>query len=711
MPEDIKPHSSEKDFSFFAENINDSMEESISLLRQKLDNLYEDAPFGTITTTEDGICRSINQTCLSWIAISADEVINHTAFQKWVTADSWLSLQSEILKSRTAQPDEIKIRILSKNGDIHPVALSWAILFDADSETYIRRWIFIEDRKYTNYLGLSSIDSIFFNAHLGICVLDFNGKILVSNNAMEELTGYSRSELGRYISKSIQTSEFIKNLSEKIQYSLLNHGFWEGECRGVRHDGKIFIGWLNITRIGDRFHDAGRIVVCLYDITANAITQEQNLSLARIDTLTNLANRRAYYERFSRERSVSKRSKLFGAILYIDLDNFKSINDTKGHMCGDKLLVEVAKRLGRSVRLDDLVVRMGGDEFVIILTDLNSDILRAAFQARKIGDVILEAMACPWIVDTYEFICTASIGVAMFGQDETPDDLLKHADLAMYNAKKYGRNRLCFYDDAMQSATLNEVLMDQDLRRAIIYDQFELFFQPQTNADRQIISAEALLRWRHPTHGLLIAERFIPLAEENGLILPIGKWVLTNACKTLKLWEDNPKTRGLRLAVNISGRQFSENGFDQFVADLINEVQIDPTLLILELTESVVHDLEKTLQKMLNIQALGVRFSLDDFGTGYSSLAVLIELPISQLKIDKQFVKSLIDNKSAFVVTETIIAMAHTLAIEVIAEGVENIQQLKKLKSMGCLYYQGFLFGEPLEFKPFEEHLLKTISN
>lgn len=280
----------------------------------------------------------------------------------------------------------------------------------------------------------------------------------------------------------------------------------------------------------------------------------------------------------------------------------------------------------------------------------------------------------------------------------------------MYNAKKHGKNRIYFYDDAMQEATFKEVLMDQDLRRAMALDQFELFFQPQFDIANKIVSVEALLRWRHPNQGLLVAEQFIPLAEENGLIVPIGKWVLTHACNTLKIWKNNSITRGLRLAINVSGRQFSENDFDKFVVDIVKESQIDPSLLILELTESVVHDLDATIQKMRNIRSLGIRFSLDDFGTGYSSLSVLIELPISQLKIDKKFVQSLIENQSAVVVTETILAMAHSLSVDVIAEGVENAQQLNKLKSMGCNQYQGYFLGEPLEYEAFEKFLNETNS-
>jgi EAL domain-containing protein (putative c-di-GMP-specific phosphodiesterase class I) len=317
----------------------------------------------------------------------------------------------------------------------------------------------------------------------------------------------------------------------------------------------------------------------------------------------------------------------------------------------------------------------------------------------------LAEVAKSYEIEDFDFRCTASIGIAMFGGNDQVDDLIHNADLAMYQAKKLGRNRLQFFNQEMQDATVNQIILEQDLRRAIIEHELDLYFQPQFDENLRVFSAEVLLRWRHPDRGLMIAEDFIPLAEETGLILQIGALVIQRACEQLLKWEKDPDAGNISLSINISARQFIEPKFDEFVLAVLKKTHVNPAKLLFELTETIVHNIFDTKNKMINIGATGVRFSLDDFGTGYSSLSVLTELPIWQLKIDKSFIKNLFIKKSSQIVTETIIGMSESLALNVIAEGVETYEQLQLLRAKGCSNFQGNLLGAPMPIDRFEKFL------
>ncbi|MCQ8105711.1 EAL domain-containing protein [Methylomonas sp. SURF-2] len=426
--------------------------------------------------------------------------------------------------------------------------------------------------------------------------------------------------------------------------------------------------------------------------------------LAFYDPLTNLPNRRLLYDRLQQAIVANARHAHHGAALFIDLDNFKALNDTRGHNAGDLLLIEVARRLQACVREGDTVARLGGDEFVVILNGLSDDAEQASADTEKIGRKMLLAIGQPYVLEGFEHHCSASMGIGLFhNQEKTAEELLRYTDTALYQAKKGGRNTLLFYDPAMQAALEQRAALENDLRRALLEDQFVLYYQMQINRDGRIIGAEVLMRWQHPLRGLVSPLDFIPLAEETGLILPIGNWVIETACAQLKQWEADADKSVLQLAVNVSARQFHQADFVQQVDQAICRHRIAPNRLKLELTESLVlDDIEDTIVKMHRLKEIGISFSLDDFGTGYSSLYYLTKLPIDQLKIDQSFVRNIGLTQSDAVIVQTIIGMAINLNIESIAEGVETEAQQAFLETHGCHVYQGFLYSRPIPRTEFE---------
>lgn len=448
------------------------------------------------------------------------------------------------------------------------------------------------------------------------------------------------------------------------------------------------------------------------DIARHKEAEDKIQHLAYYDLLTNLPNRRLLIDRLEHSLAVNARHKNHGAILFIDLDHFKTLNDTKGHSIGDLLLVEVAKRLQSCAREGDTLARLGGDEFVVILEDLNEDAAQAAVQVEALCSKIISAVNQPYHLDNYLYHSSASIGICMFSNQQiTVDELLKRADIAMYQAKSAGRNTLSFYDPAMQATLQARAALEFDLRLAIEENQFKLYYQMQVDYAGKVHGAEVLIRWQHPIKGLVPPLQFIPLAEETGLILPIGLWVLNTACAQIKAWENDPIASHLQIAVNVSASQFHDPDFVKHVSDMLENYAIQSDRLKLELTESLVlNNVEEAIVKMQSLRELGVRFSLDDFGTGFSSLYCLTKLPLDQLKIDQTFVRNICINNRDAVVVQTIIGMANNLGIEVIAEGVELEDQRAFLKQHDCNFYQGYLFSKPLPIEAFEAKL-KAINN
>ena len=448
-------------------------------------------------------------------------------------------------------------------------------------------------------------------------------------------------------------------------------------------------------------------IVTFVDITQRKLAEDEIHRLAFFDPLTRLPNRRLLIDRLQHALASSTRSGRHGAIMFIDLDNFKVINDTKGHDCGDMILIETARRLQSCVREGDTVARLGGDEFVVMLEDLGSQAKQAAAHAEEVGEKIRDNLNQPYMLDENEYRSTASIGISLFvDRSATAETLLKNSDIAMYQAKGAGRNSVRFFNPDMQAVLEERAAIETDLHRALAGQQLALHYQAQVDVDGRILGAEALVRWNHPLRGMISPAYFIPIAEESSLILDIGHWVLEAACGQLALWGNDEQNRELVLAVNVSAHQFKAPGFVDSVAEVISKHRINPARLKLELTESVVlEDLAGIVATMHMLKSLGVGLSMDDFGTGYSSLSYLKQLPLDQLKIDKSFVNDIVTNQDDAMMVQTIITMAHNFRMNVIAEGVETYEQLAFLRQHGCMMYQGYLFSKPVSVEEFEKLL------
>ncbi|NTV97246.1 MAG: EAL domain-containing protein, partial [Thiobacillus sp.] len=425
------------------------------------------------------------------------------------------------------------------------------------------------------------------------------------------------------------------------------------------------------------------------------------------DPLTGLPNRRLLTDRLNHARTTCARQDHRGALLFIDLDNFKTVNDTLGHDTGDLLLNKVAERLAGCVRESDTVARFGGDEFVVMLEGLSAQPQEATNQASLVGEKILAALNQPCMLAGHKHHGTSSIGATVFtGRGDSVEDLLKQADLAMYQAKEAGRNVLRFFDRSMQDVVAARAALEADLRQALARSEFVLHYQPQVEGDGNLVGAEVLLRWQHPERGMVPPGEFIPLAEETGLILPIGRWVIEAACRRLVAWSEQPERARCTLAVNISARQFHQSDFAQQVMAALRATGANPRRLKLELTESLLlDDMDDIVAKMAALKAHGVGFSLDDFGTGYSSLSYLKRLPLDQLKIDQSFVREVLTDANDAAIARTIIALADSLGLAVIAEGVETEAQRDFLAGAGCHAYQGWLYGRPVPAEAMERLL------
>ena len=451
--------------------------------------------------------------------------------------------------------------------------------------------------------------------------------------------------------------------------------------------------------------DGGLVITC-HDVTELRKASEEAKSLAFYDPLTGLPNRRLLLDRLAQAMAQTRRSSHMGALLFLDLDHFKIINDTRGHEVGDQLLQLVAQRLKSTVRASDTVARLGGDEFVVLLSSLSMHGAETMAQVRRVGEKILHSLKQPYNLDGQIYWSACSIGATLFGgehaQGQDVAEMLRQADIAMYQAKSLRGNTLCFFDPQMQAAISQRALLESELQTALAEKQFTLHYQPQVMTGGRIVGAEALLRWQHPQRGLITPEAFISVAEDCGLIVPMGLWVLRTACRQLATWQDKPGCKALQLSINVSARQFRQSDFADMAISEIRRAGAPAHLLKLELTESlVIDDVADSIAKMHQLRALGVRFSVDDFGIGYSSLAYLTRLPLHQLKIDQSFVRNIGVRAGDDVIVQTIIGMARTLELEVIAEGVETEEQRDFLERHGCGLYQGYLFGRPMPLADF----------
>ena len=468
----------------------------------------------------------------------------------------------------------------------------------------------------------------------------------------------------------------------------------------VQCQGGYFLWVLSQGKVMERTADGQpiRVIGTLADVSDRKESEERMIHLAFYDGLTDLPNRSRMISLLQKAMTDSERSGMSGALLLIDLDNFKLINDTHGHIIGDCLLNEVARRLRLNLREVDTIARLGGDEFVVMLENISQTETLAIRQATTVGNKLVRQFNQPFVLNEHHVYCTISLGMVLFrGREQTSEELLKRADIALYEAKRAGRNTLRFFDPVIQATIEARTAMEADLRHGLERQQFSLYYQPQVVNDNNLIGFEALIRWNHPQRGIISPLEFIPLAEETGLIKQIDHWVMVEACRQLKRWSYSPNTAALSISVNISVPTFRSPDFVSRTLAAVQDTGINPQRLKLELTESLLLDnIEEAIRTMLTLKRHGLCFSLDDFGTGFSSLTYLKRLPLDQLKLDRSFVKDIQSNTVDAAIAGTIVTLGKNLDLMVIAEGVENQAQHNRLVDCGCHYFQGYLFGRPV---------------
>jgi len=539
----------------------------------------------------------------------------------------------------------------------------------------------------------------------GIHILDIEGNLVEFNDAFCLMLGYTREEAGTLNVVDWDANYTAEELRKRVWDFITNKRSDTFETLHRRKDGSLINIEISCSHM--EMDEEHYLLALSRDITKRKLAESEIHSLAFYDALTRLPNRRLLMDRLNQALASSTRDRQHGAIIFLDLDHFKNLNDTRGHDIGDLLLIEVTKRLQNCVREGDTVARFGGDEFVLILEGLSPKKDEAATQSEIVAEKIRAALGLPFHLQGLEYHCSASVGINMFiDHPGSVDELLKQADVAMYQAKQAGRNAIRFFDPEMQAVLDARGKMEVELRVALANEQFRLYYQIQVDAGLRPIGAEALLRWEHPELGMIAPAQFIELAEDSGLILPIGQWVLETACAQIRLWQNNPQFSDLNISVNVSARQFRHEDFVAQVETVLETSGINPSQLKLELTESLILDnVEDSIFKMEQLKLIGVEFSMDDFGTGYSSLSYLKRLPLDQIKIDQSFVRDISTDPSDAAIVQTIIAMAETLGLMVIAEGVETEAQREFLDLRGCPAFQGYLFGAAVSVEQFETML------
>ncbi|MDR2032527.1 MAG: EAL domain-containing protein [Azoarcus sp.] len=549
--------------------------------------------------------------------------------------------------------------------------------------------------------------TVFTSAAEGMVITDARARILVANPAFTSITGYELDDIRSRPPSLLSSGQHAPTFYHDMWKALNRRGKWQGEIWNRRRNGEIYPEWLSITAVRDSGGNVSHYIGVFSDMTERKRTEAHIQHLSHHDPLTNLPNRLLMQERLNEAIAQSRRINCQTAVLFLNLDRFRNINDTLGTELGDALLQQVAHRSQSLLRDTDTVSRLGGDEFVFILPDINQP-QDVASIARK----LLASIGRPYLLGEHDITITASIGIAISGTDGgTAAELLRNADAAMSRAKEDGRNNFRFYSADMNTSTLGDLLLENQLRSAIEHNELELHYQPKVDARTNVLqSAEALLRWRHPEQGMVQPNRFIRLAEESGLIVPIGEWVLRTACQQISDW----RKAGLSvvpIAVNLSAQQFLQNDLPVLVRESLGAVSLEPELLELELTESMLmRNVERTVDMLTRLREMRVGLSIDDFGTGYSSLSYLKQFQVNVLKIDKSFVSDIHDADADGKIAVAVIGLAHALGLKVVAEGVETEEQRAFLLDHDCDIFQGYLFSRPLSAADFGKKLAELQS-
>jgi diguanylate cyclase (GGDEF)-like protein/PAS domain S-box-containing protein len=550
-------------------------------------------------------------------------------------------------------------------------------------------------------IKLEQAATVFEYSKEGIIVTDADNKIVSVNRSFVEITGYSAEEvIGRnpnFLSSGHQGRDFY----ERMWAEIAETGSWQGEMWDRRKNGEVYPEALTIIRVKNVEGAVVNHLAIFSDISERRLAQERIQQLAHYDVLTGLPNRVLFNDRLEQAMISAQRNYSKISLLFLDIDRFKQINDTLGHGVGDQLLQSVGQRLLECVREQDTVSRQGGDEFIVVLTDADAE------GAELVADKIMHNITQPYMIEQHDLRITASIGIAVY-PDHAQDceSLIKHADVAMYQAKESGRNCYLRFDPTMNASSYERLQLETALRGALERDELRIFFQAQVNlSDGRVVGCEALVRWQHPLLGMIYPEKFIPLAEETGLIVAINYWVLEQAVKQCRAWRD-AGFEFLTMSVNLSALQFRQHNLLQQIRDLLQKYDVPASVLDLELTEGILmQGVERTLATLHELSAMGAIISIDDFGTGYSSLSYLKRFPIQQLKIDQSFVRDVTTDASDATMVRTIILMAHSLRLQVVAEGVETQEQVAFLRQCGCECAQGYYFSRPVAAPEFEKQL------
>ncbi len=589
-------------------------------------------------------------------------------------------------------------RILSRNGERHWVEVHGSVCRHQGTVALVDMALDVNQQVQSEWQSRLS-DRVFESASEGILITDAEFRILAVNPAFTRITGYRPEEAMGKRSRMMTGPSAQAEINRGMLERLASDGHWQGEMKDRRKDGNWYPAWLSISAIRDNQGGISNYVGVFTDNTIRKEAETRLAFLADHDSLTGLLNRNSLMRIFAQQIEAAQLAGETLVLFFIDLDRFKTVNDTLGHHAGDQLLMAAAERLREQLRPDDVLARFGGDEFVVVLGGSPPQDIIAAIARRLIGSILR-----PFVINGHEMFISASIGSAAY--PEHGDDaiaILKNADIAMYHAKERGKNAFQLFNKEMSNHALEQMLLENSLRHALERKEFELYYQPQFSAhDGSVCGAEALIRWRHPTRGMVAPDMFISLAEQTGLIVPLGAWVLREACRQGKAWLDGGYQFG-RIAVNLSPRQFSSDDLLATIDDALAQSGLPSAMLELEITEgAIMQNPQEAVVLLKRMRELGVTISVDDFGTGYSSLASLKQYPLDTLKIDRSFVKGIPTDPDDIAITEAIIAIAHKLHLKVVAEGVESQEQHDFLRAAGCDIMQGYLHSQPVSASEIE---------
>jgi diguanylate cyclase (GGDEF)-like protein/PAS domain S-box-containing protein len=666
-------------------------------------NIIDKSSDGFYRHDLDGYLQDVNQAYADMMGYTREELIGMNIFQLSLTANTPNLIWERIHKTMREGSLRFETRHRSKSGKVIDFSLS-AIALPESKCIYAFLRDISEQKLSEEALRIAAVA---FETHEAILITDADSRIVRVNHAFCEITGYNAFEVMGKNPRIMSSGRHDRPFYIEMWQQLLHEGSWSGEIWDKRKNGQIYPKWLNITAVKNTRHETTHYVAIFSDITERKKTEDQIHHLAFYDALTKLPNRRLFLDRLQTALNASARRNDHGAILFIDLDRFKVLNDTHGHEYGDLLLIEVGVRLKACVREMDTVARFGGDEFVVLLEAASNDKEDAIRKTSLVAEKIRAALATPYKLKEHEHHCSPSIGVSMYhGNDETIEMLLEHADMAMYQVKGCGRNAVSFFDPVMQHNVTMRESLENDLYHAIDLKQLHLHYQVQVDKDNHPVGAEAFLRWIHPERGTIMPNQFLAIAEDSTLILDIGRWVLRTACMQLASWSNNERTRKLVLTVNISAKHFEHPDFVREVAQTLHQHQIDPSRLKLELSEKIVlADSNDSMAKIQALRELGIKLSMDNFATMYSSLSYLKQLSQDQLKIHQEFVQGISSGGNDAELIRTVVSLAKSLDLDVFAEGVETEEQLDFLMAQECNAYQGYLIGKPVPIEDFDSFL------